>query len=228
LLGCLVLAAGAPAAPSADQVKAKEALKELQDYIGGWKGSGQDKARPTPRDRVWDETVQWGWKFKGDDAWLTIAFKDGKLFKSGEVRYLVPKKRYQLRATTTGGKKVVFEGKLEDEKLLFERTDAGAGEVERLKMNLAAEGARFIYRVERRKEGGTINRFVYQFAATKVGESLGKKEKKNECIVSGGVGTMTVSHNGETFYVCCSGCAEEFKANPKKYIDEYKKKKGLR
>jgi hypothetical protein len=58
-----------------------------------------------------------------------------------------------------------------------------------------------------------------------VGESLGKKETKNECVVSGGLGTMTVSYMGETYYVCCSGCADEFRANPKKYVDEFKAKK---
>jgi len=50
--------------------------------------------------------------------------------------------------------------------------------------------------------------------------SLGPKEKKNECVVSGGLGTMAVQHKGETYYVCCSGCLEAFKESPEKYIAE--------
>jgi hypothetical protein len=223
VLGLLAVSL-APAAPSKDKAKAREALKSLQDYIGTWEGTGQDKARPGVRDKIYTEKVNWSWKFKKDDAWLVIDFKGSKLYKKGEVRYLVPRKVYQLTVTTSDDKKVVFEGKLKDEKLDFRHTDPKTKAVDVLKMNLAAEGIRFIYRVEKRK--GTISKFVYQLASTKKGETLAKKEKKPECIVSGGVGTMTVSHNGETYYVCCSGCAEEFKANPKKYIAEYKAKKG--
>jgi len=58
--------------------------------------------------------------------------------------------------------------------------------------------------------------------------SLGKVDKKNECIVSGGQGTITISYKGETYYVCCSGCADAFKENPEKYINEYKAKKAVK
>ena len=58
------------------------------------------------------------------------------------------------------------------------------------------------------------------------GESLGKTEKKNECVVSGGTGTMPITYKGETFYVCCSGCRDEFNSNPEKYVKEFKAKKG--
>ena len=37
---------------------------------------------------------------------------------------------------------------------------------------------------------------------------------------------MQVSYKGETFWVCCSGCADAFKENPEKYIAEFKAKQG--
>jgi YHS domain-containing protein len=43
--------------------------------------------------------------------------------------------------------------------------------------------------------------------------------------VTGGLGTSTVSFGGKTYYVCCSGCRDEFNANPKKYVDEFEKNK---
>ena len=39
-------------------------------------------------------------------------------------------------------------------------------------------------------------------------------------------GTSTVSYMGQTYYVCCTGCRDEFNANPTKYIDEYKAKQA--
>jgi hypothetical protein len=94
-------------------------------------------------------------------------------------------------------------------------------------MNTAAEGIRLNYFVERKTDTGTIWKLEYQVAANKEGKSLGgKKGKGPECVVSGGLGTSTVSYMGETFYVCCSGCAEAFKENPKKFVDEFKKSKG--
>jgi hypothetical protein len=222
--GLLFLATTTLAAPSADLETKKEKLRELQEFIGQWNLNGSTKLNPGVRDKFWEEKVEWGWRFKGEDCWLTVSIKGGKFITSGEVRWLIKDKVYELTGTPPDSKdKLVFKGKLKDEKLLLERTDPKTKETQRVRMNTAAEGIRFAYLVERQK--GTIRRVEYWVTGNKKGESLGKKEKKPECVVSGGVGTMTVSYNGETFYVCCSGCADAFKENPKKYVDEFKKKK---
>ena len=75
-------------------------------------------------------------------------------------------------------------------------------------------------------EGKTTFAKKYQVGATKEGESFaatGSSEK--ECPVSGGLGTIPVSYNGKTYYVCCSGCRDEFKANPEKYVKEFEEKR---
>jgi hypothetical protein len=227
LTGLIGLVVPALAADNADKSEAKEALKELQEYIGSWKGNGgPDKPRPSPRDPVWSENISWSWRFKGDDAWLAMTIKDGKLFKSGELRYLPKKRLYQLTMTDKSDKKLVFEGKIEREILKLERVNPDTKATEQITMNTAAEGDRFIYHVAHRNEGTTIWRKDYLVACTREGVSLGKADKKNECIVSGGLGTMAISYKGETYYVCCSGCADAFKENPEKYINEYKAKKA--
>ena len=227
-LTLMVSSGGAAPAPK-DAEKTKEALRELQDFIGGWKGSGQTKLKPTSRDPSWDETVKWNWRFKGDKIWLKVDFEGGKFFETADIFYLLDEKKYQLVATPAKGKgkeKVTFEGVLKDDKLTFERTDAKTKEVQRIIMNTAAEGVRFMCKIESRNDGGTIWRFNYMVAATKIGESLGGKEKKGpECVVSGGLGTTAVSYGGATYFVCCSGCADAFKENPKKYVDEFLAKK---
>ncbi len=42
--------------------------------------------------------------------------------------------------------------------------------------------------------------------------------KGPECVVSGGVGTSKVMYKGKEYYVCCTGCRDEFLADPEKYI----------
>jgi hypothetical protein len=204
---------------------AREALKELNDYIGEWKGSGApEKAKPTAKES-WNESISWSWRFKGDDAWITLDIKDGKYLKSGELRYLSEKKRYQLKAVDKSDNKLVFEGELKDGYLTLDREDEKTKETQRLTLNLAAEGVRFIYRYSHKPEGKTLFVKDYQVACTREGESLGATAKKNECVVSGGLGTIAVSFKGETFYVCCTGCRDAFNENPEKYIAEFKAKK---
>lgn len=216
-LAVLFFALGASAADD----DAKTALQALNEFIGDWKGSGApEKPRPEARE-TWQETVRWSWRFKGDDAWLTLKVENGKHLKSGELRYLTDRKRYQL----TTADKTVYEGELKGGYLTLERTDPATKEVQRLRMNSAGDGARFVYRAEHRPEGRTLFVKDYQVACTKIGETLGVQKKKAECVVTGGLGSMTVSYGGKTYYVCCSGCRDAFNEDPEKYIKEFEAKK---
>jgi hypothetical protein len=212
------------AADTKDQAAAKEALRALQEFIGEWKGNGApEKPRPSSKE-LWSETLNWGWNFKGETR-LTLTVTNGKHFKSGELRYLPKTKRYQLTALDTNGKTLVFEGELKKDVLTLERVDPATRETQQLVMNTAAEGVRFIYRFNRREDGKTLVKKDYVVAATRSGQSLAAREKKAECVVSGGLGTIAVSYKGETFYVCCSGCRDAFNENPEKYVAEFKAKK---
>src|SRR5438105_8860992 len=88
----------------------KGALQALNEFIGDWKGSGGPEKRRVERGESWEETVSWSWRFKGDDAWLVMAVKNGRYLKSGEVRYLADKKRFQLTAVDKKGQKLLFSG----------------------------------------------------------------------------------------------------------------------
>jgi YHS domain-containing protein len=211
---------------SADET-AKEALQALQEFIGDWKGSGgPDKIKPGPRDPIWTETISWSWRFKGDDVGLSMNIKNGKHFKSAEIRYLTDKKVYQLTGVDKADNKQVFTGGIKNENLVLERTDPDTKEVQKLTLSTNNEGLRFLYNLERKKAGSTLFVKDYRVAATREGSSLGAKESKNICVVSGGKGTIQVTYKGEMFYVCCSGCADAFKENPEKYIAEFKAKKN--
>jgi hypothetical protein len=157
---------------------------------------------------------------------LRFDIKDGKYFRGGDVRYLPAKKVYVLTATDRKNQSLDFEGRLDPKGyLLFERVDKSTGETQLLTMNSAAEGVRFVYRYATRPKGGTVYNRQYLVGATKEGEAFGAVAKKNECVVTGGLGTIAVSFMGETYYVCCSGCRDAFNEEPAKYVKEFKDKK---
>jgi hypothetical protein len=212
------LAAAAVAADSkADAAKAKKALQEVGEFIGQWNLEGQAKAGG--KSASWKEKASWGWKFKGDDAWIAIAVVGGKQFTAGELRYDVPKKQYVLTATDKDGKEQRYAGEFKRGKLALERKDEKTGDVYRLTVNTLSEGVRMAVQMEVQSGGRGLASTVYKAAGNKDGESFagGSASKKPECVVTGGAGTIAVLFGGKTYYVCCSGCKEEFEANPKKY-----------
>jgi hypothetical protein len=201
---------------------AKEALQALNDYIGQWKGNGNPTAKNV---QGWKETVSWSWRFKGRESWLVMEIKDGKYFKSGEVRYLKDKKRYQLTAIDKNDKKLVFQGELNKGRLTLQRKDEATRETQQVQMNMAGGGVRFVYTYWTKPENRTLFNKNFQVDFTRKGESFGVAEKKVECIVTGGLGTIAVMHKGVTYYVCCSGCRDAFNEDPERFIKEYNEKK---
>ncbi len=223
--GLLTVALFVPALRAGDEDFAKEALQELNSYVGGWKGAGG----PVGSAKVdnWTEKLTWSWKFKGEPS-IVLEIKDGKFFSKGEMRYLVDKKKYQLTLTDKADNTQVFEGVLKKGYLTMERVDAKSGDTHQLMLNTAAEGLRFIYTYAKKSKGSTVFAKVYQVACNKEGESLAGGVKDKECIVTGGKGTIAVSYQGKTYYVCCSGCRDAFMENPEKILKEAeeRKKKG--
>lgn len=204
---------------------AREKLQELQDFIGSWEASGGPDGKKGALKGNWKENLAWNWRFKGDDAWLSLEVKDGKVLKGGDLKWNGDKKAYQFNATLADGKKQTFEGTYKKDILTLESFDKGSNERTQITMNTAAEGVRLIYRVKKATGGSKLFAPVYLVQGNREGESLAAKNSKQVCVVSGGAGTMPVSFKGETFYVCCSGCRDAFNENPEKYIKEFKAKK---
>ncbi|QJW94581.1 TRASH domain-containing protein [Frigoriglobus tundricola] len=205
-------------------VTPKEALQPFNVLVGSWKGSGTPEGTKDERAAgAWEETVAWEWKFKDQDAWLAVAFTKSKHFTKGELRYTPGKDGApQFTLVLTGADKstATFVGGLSDKDkvLTLVRTDGPAAEEHRLVFSLLHHN-RHLYRFETRP-ANTAVAFAkkYQVGATKEGVAFADATKGPECIVSGGLGTMKVTHKGKDYYVCCSGCRDEFKADPEKYI----------
>ena len=224
LLGVSVLLA--QSAPAQDKKKVEELKKGLQalnDFVGQWNGDA--KSGPTkPKKESWAEVLEWGWRFKPDDVWMTWKLKDGKLFKSAELRYIPDKKNFQLTTIDAKDQKATYEGKVEKETVTFERVDPATKEQQRIKINVAGDGVRLNMVVSHAGEGKKIHTQDYQIGYSMEGASLGAKAKKQECIVSGGLGTGTVTYKGMTYYICCSGCRDAFNENPEFYVKAWEAK----
>jgi YHS domain-containing protein len=210
-------------ARAAEFATARKALQEVQEFVGLWNLEGTRKAGG--RTEAWKEKVGWGWKFKDGDAWLTVDFSGGKgrHFKGGTLKYDVTKKKYVLALVASDKTERVFEGELARGVLKLERKDAKTGDVERLTMNTLAEGIRFQWKHERQDGGKGPFSSLYALNGSKDGESIAGAKKKPECIVSGGAATIAVSFQGKQYFVCCTGCRDEFNANPEKYVAAAKK-----
>ncbi len=205
---------------------AREALQAFNDQIGSWRGTGIPEGTRAEKERAaWSETVAWEWRFAKDDARLTLAFTNGKYFTGGELTYLPATDRYQLTLTTVGKETQRFEGTLTDKTLTLER-DAGQGETQRLVFRLL-HANRYLCNYEVKPPGKDAFRRVYQVGATKKGEPFATAGTAPECVVSGGAASIAVMYRGQTYYVCCGGCRDAFKAEPEKFIKEYEaKRKG--
>jgi YHS domain-containing protein len=213
----LLLLAQAPAPRSA-----KEALQPFNDLIGSWRCTcNPGGSREEQQKNFWVETLAVEWQFKGPAAWLKLDFTKGKHLSRGELR---PKgEGYELELRTTDKKTLTFAGTLKERVLTLERTEGDA--VQRLVFTFL-HANRFLYRVETRPAGKTLFALDWKVGATKEGEAFATGDGRPECVVSGGRGTMAVSYQGKTYYVCCSGCRDEFNDSPAKYVAEYEAKKA--
>jgi hypothetical protein len=215
----------APVLVGADAVprSAKDALQVFNDLIGSWRGTGTPTGdREEQRKGFWTETITWQWQFKGKDAWLKIAFDKGKYFTDGELRYQPEKDTFALALRTPAKDTLTFTGAFKNKVLTLDRESDQ--ETQRLVLTLLHEN-RFLYRYEVKPAGKTLFAKKYGVGATKEGVAFAGGDGKPDCIVSGGLGTIAVQHMGKTYYVCCSGCRDEFRENPAKYIKEYEEKK---
>jgi hypothetical protein len=203
--------------------QSKEAMQAIQEYVGTWKGSGTSEKNKSD---IWKESATWTWKFDKKEAFFAAEMKESKLYKAGEIRYLADKKHYQLTLTTQKDKKEVYIGELKKDRLSLERVDADTKETHQIQFNTASDGDRLIMTFAVKPENRTLFNKTSQVAYTREGVTFAAAgAKKNECVVTGGLGTSTVMYKGVTYWVCCTGCRDAFNENPEKIIKEYQARK---
>src|SRR5437660_4380822 len=125
---------------------AKNALQAFNDLIGSWRGTGiPSGTREEQQKGFWLETLTWQWQFKGDDAWLKVAFGNSKNFTDGELRYGPQRDEFALILRTPAKESLTFTGALKKQVLTLDRQVKD--ETQRLVFTLLHEN-RFLYRYE--------------------------------------------------------------------------------
>ena len=221
---CLMLLVAEPA-PKA--IPAKEALQPFNLMVGPWRGSGYPEGTREERNKgFWTESLACQWVFAGKDVHIAVAIEKGKYYTAFAIRYVPEKEHFHVTATTIEKKEAVFTGKLtigsQKEPLLT--VDRKDGEEDQRLVFTMLHHNRFLYAYHVKPSNAKVYTKKYQVGATKEGEPFAEVAKGQECIVTGGRGTIAVMHDGKTYYVCCSGCKDAFKEEPAKYIAEFEKK----
>jgi YHS domain-containing protein len=220
----LLLFAAPLCAAEPAKVDPREALKPFQGLVAPWKGTGVPVGTRDERQAgFWTEMVKWEWHFKSNDAALIATIEGGKHFTRLELRS-IDKDRYRLTAETTAKETLTFDGEYKDGRLTVERVDDKAKETQRLVFRFL-HANRITYQFETKSDGKTMFARKYEVGWTNQNEPFANNSSTDpECVVSGGKGTIQVSYKGKTYYVCCTGCRDEFKENPEKYIAEFEAK----
>lgn len=228
LLGILGLVLGGVAtAADSEEREVPAALAPFEYLIGSWKGAGVPTAN---RVRGWNETHQWAWKFvKGVPVGMTIALEGDKSLKAGQLTYDEAKKQYTLQGTDPAGKPVTFTGTLDKtgKRLTLDRAGKPSEVKEQLTLFPNSNQVRYTLWVSQKEADSPQFKRTIEVGLTKEGESFAAgaaAANLPKCILTGGAATMTVTYQGKSYPICCTGCRDEFNDNPEKYV----KKAALR
>lgn len=217
MLTCLFCCSLASAADDT----AKQKLAPLQDFVGEWKGVGQRERGKS--EGGWIEKSSWAWKFDQGEA-AAIAFKSGdaKYLATGAITPTKNEGEYQLTITSPDKKtSATLIGKLEEGKLVLETDKPVEGLPARISLRLLAEGKRLVALYEVKSTASDRYLRLAEVGYTRVGSGFGQGSQGPECLVTGGFGSMAVSYEGKTYYVCCTGCKDYFDEDPKRAVEEY-------
>ncbi|HWE35190.1 MAG TPA: tetratricopeptide repeat protein [Isosphaeraceae bacterium] len=199
---------------------------------GAWHGTGIPKVNKL---KGWDEKHAWAYKFvKGKPVGMSWQVTKGKVLAGAELTYDEASKAYRLDVKDEAGKVARYTGKLDGrgKTLVLDRDEPLAdGTKERISLVLNGNEIRYTVWIDRKEPGAPRFERSIEMLLGKEGESFAAGGAANDgpkCILTGGAATMTVSYEGKSYPVCCTGCRDEFNDNPTKYIALLAKKGGAK
>jgi len=232
-VGLITLLLALPVFAEKDEAKAraqlaadKKALAPVQSFVGSWRGVGM--VDRTKAEDAWGEEAKWAWSFEGGRATIVFDATDAKVYKSGRIGTGEKEGAFTFTGTLPDGKTTeTFTGAINAEgQLVFTNDKAAKDRPAEISLRTVAKGARLIvlYRKPSPTGGKDLARLA-EVGYTRKGSGFGISQKENECVVTGGEGDIRVEHAGKTYYVCCTGCRDEFNENPQKVLAEFKTRK---
>jgi YHS domain-containing protein len=228
LLGALLGGVAAVAAES-ERRAIPEPFVPFEHMIGSWKGQGIPTAN---RLKGWPEKHMWAWKFaKGVPVGMSLVLEGDKTLTKAELTSDAAGKQYRLQGTDADGKAVTYVGTYggtsSSKMLTLDRVGDTPEGKERIVIWPYSNMIRYALWLEHQDPGAPQFKRVIEVGLTKEGEAFaagGSAADLPKCILTGGAASMTVSYQGKSYPICCSGCRDEFNENPEKYA----KKAALR
>jgi YHS domain-containing protein len=206
------------------QDPSKQALASLQSFIGQWRGVGQPQRGSTRG--AWVEEAVWEWQFSKEGPSVRLTSPKSKMLIEWEIRPAKESDRFQLVAKKTDSDETEsYEGGFDaDGKLVFVNKTPHDGFPARISVRLVAENKRMVVLYERKFTSDRYFRMA-ELGLTRKGSGFGKGTSFVECVVTGGQGTIAVTYEGKTYYVCCGGCRDHFNDDPATVLAEYRERK---
>jgi YHS domain-containing protein len=221
LLGVLLGGAQAVAAES-ERREIPEPFVPFEHMIGSWKGQGIPTAN---RLKGWPEKHMWAWKFaKGVPVGMSLVLEGDKALTRAELTSDAATGQYRLEGTDPEGKTVAYAGTYggtsSSKMLTLDRVGDTPQGKERIVIWPYSNKIRYALWLERQDPGAPQFKRAIEVGLTKEGEAFaagGSAADLPKCILTGGAASMTVSYQGKSYPICCSGCRDEFNENPEKY-----------
>jgi hypothetical protein len=199
-----------------------EAFRPFAHLIGSWKGVGIPEANKV---KGWPETHAWAWAFdEGEPVALDVTIEGDQMLESARLGYEPELEAYRLEGHDPKGEPFTYTGKLDEDKqvLTLEREQELTGGVkQRLTLRLNSNGIRYELWDDRQEPGAPRYGRVVVIKMGKEGESFaagGGASNLPKCVLTGGAATLSVTFEGKSYPVCCTGCRDEFEANPERWV----------
>lgn len=213
-------------------------LTPLSFLVGDWKGVAQPKRGSNSG--AWSEKAHAAWHFDDKIPCLVLSLKPGK------------KSTYIFLATTSETSRPIIELRQPDQTPIalemtepanppssesgtqssnspqdhwvFETTPAPGKPRHRFTVRKIND-IRMTMLFEESPNPDAAFRRQYEIGMTREGERLANGNTgERQCVVTGGLGTISVQHAGKTYYVCCEGCKQAFESDPEGTLMVYRER----
>lgn len=212
------------------------ALKPLQVMLGKWRGT-------TRKDFDGFKAVdshEWVWDLQSDPRQPALAIGSDRspYLRKARLTWDAGRELFSLEATDDKGVARQFEGTYTEPvheivgpddklhrvfRLQLTQTEASQQKTPGENWQFAfaqQENNRYLLEVDRRRGKAAFRRYD-TVSTQRDGTSFAMSDSDygdKTCIISQGLGTISVSYKGKSYWVCCTGCKAAFEAEPETWI----------
>jgi len=211
------------------------ALQPLQVLLGDWRWITRKDFGGSKKS---GDDLTWIWDFKTTPAQPSLTGKNegNPYFDQVWISFLPEDEQYQATIKSPDGAARTFRGTWTDGGEPKEESDGKKLQhTHKLRLTQAThedgeqwqlvftqlDNNQYLMDLLRRPAAGKQFGPLDVVRQQRLGTSFAVADSDNpgpKCIISGGLGTMSVTYKGKSYPVCCSGCAAAFNDDPEKWL----------